>query len=165
LGQAIVSLAIQLNQADATTGNSFICFCSSYYQLFPVDNAHPPSLHLAMHPDCCFQNQCTRFRIERHVSSYVLVPNHDIVRKWRLIKDDFFRLSLSKATFETKLQKFASDDCKIYQIKKAIVEIDVRDVFLGYWESVEGDDTGTIQLPSDGRSRRLKSGLKARISG
>jgi hypothetical protein len=93
-----------------------------------------------------------------------LVPNHDIVRKWHLIKDDFYRLSLSKATFETKLQKFVFDDRRIHQIKKAIIEIDVRDVFLGYWESVEGDDTGTIQLPPDGRSRRLKSGLKARIS-
>jgi hypothetical protein len=164
LGQAIVSLAIQLNQTDATTGNSFICFCSSYYQLFPVDNPHRPSLHLVMHSDCCFQNQCTQFRIERHVSSFVLVPNHDIVRKWRLIKDDFYRLSLSKATFETKLQKFVFDDRRIHQIKKAIIEIDVRDVFLGYWESVEGDDKGTIQLPPDGRPRRLKSGLKARIS-
>jgi hypothetical protein len=34
---------------------------------------------------------------------------------------------------------------------KTINEIDDRDVFIGYWESAEGDDTGTIQLLPDSR--------------
>lgn len=62
--------------------------------------------------------------------------------KWPLIsKNHSYRLSFSKTTFKTELETFAFDDSKVHQIKKAIIDVDIQDVFLGYMEAVEDDDT------------------------